>query len=76
MTINVSLDEKLIEKIDERAKAMYISRSAYISMALAEKMRQDDLVANIPEMISLMKDFKSDFDSSSLLDNGKDELKN
>lgn len=59
MRINVTLDESLVKSIDERAKAMYISRSAYISTALAEKMRQDDLMANLPKMFETFKEIKN-----------------
>lgn len=45
MRVNVSLSEELVKKIDERAKAMYISRSSYIAMALATKMQAEDMMS-------------------------------
>ena len=68
MRINDTLDESLVKSIDERAQAMYISRSAYISTALAEKMRQDDLMANLPKMFETFKEIKNSLDSRSLED--------
>lgn len=39
MKVNINLDDSLVKKVDERAKSMYVSRSAYICMALSEKMK-------------------------------------
>lgn len=73
MRISVNLDESLIEQIDKRAESMYISRSAYISTALAEKMRQDDLVANLPKMFDAFKEIKDSLDAQSLQDSSMKE---
>lgn len=70
MKINVNLDESLVKKIDERAKAMYISRSAYISTALSEKLRQDELVANLPKMFDTFEKIKDSLESQSGKGNG------
>lgn len=56
MRINVNLSEELIQKIDEKAKSMYISRSAYIATALAEKLQSDDVMNMLPEFTKVMKD--------------------
>lgn len=60
MKVNINLDDSLVKKVDERAKAMYVSRSAYICMALAEKMKQDDLVATLPKILASMESMKFD----------------
>lgn len=41
--INISVDDELLAKIDEMAKALYTNRSAYISMTMAQmlKIQQD-----------------------------------
>ena len=54
--VNVSLSEDLVKKIDERAKAMYISRSSYIAMALATKMQAEDMMSVLPELTKLAKE--------------------
>lgn len=37
-TINISMDEALIKKIDKAAKAQYSSRSDYLRMAVIDKL--------------------------------------
>ena len=41
--VQISIDEELLNKIDEMAKALYTNRSAYISMTMAQmlKIQQD-----------------------------------
>ena len=43
--INISMDDELLKKVDEMAKALYTNRSAYISMTIAQfiKIQQDAL---------------------------------
>lgn len=56
MRINITLSEELVSKIDERARAMYISRSAYIATALTQKMQADDAMTMLPELSKAMND--------------------
>lgn len=55
MRINVNISEELCQQVDERAKAMFVSRSAYISTALAQKMQADDAMKMLPEMAKTMQ---------------------
>lgn len=55
MRINVNISEELCRQIDERAKSMFLSRSAYISTALAQKMQADDAMKMLPEMAKTMQ---------------------
>jgi metal-responsive CopG/Arc/MetJ family transcriptional regulator len=55
MRVNINISEDLCKKVDERAKAMFISRSAYISTALAQKMQTDDAMNMLPEMAKTMQ---------------------
>jgi metal-responsive CopG/Arc/MetJ family transcriptional regulator len=54
--INITLSEELIKEIDQRAKAMYISRSAYIATALSQKMQADDAMLLLPELSKAIQD--------------------
>lgn len=56
MRINVNISEELCHQVDERAKAMFISRSAYISTALSQKMQADDAMRMLPEMAKTMQE--------------------
>lgn len=48
---NINLDEKLLKSVDEKAKSLSITRTAYISIALSEKLRNDVAFEKIPEML-------------------------
>lgn len=52
MRININMPDDLVKKVDERAKQMFVSRSAYISMAMSQKVQSDDLLDVLPEMRS------------------------
>lgn len=56
MRININLSEELLKQIDERAKALYISRSAYIATALSQKLQSDKMLDNMPELMQTMKE--------------------
>lgn len=56
MRLGINLPEELVKQIDERAKALYISRSAYIATALSQKMQADKLSDTMPELIKTMND--------------------
>ena len=56
MRINITISEELCKQVDERAKAMFISRSAYISTALSQKMQADDAMRMLPETAKTMQD--------------------
>ena len=55
MRININISEELLAQIDEKAKALYISRSAYIATALSQKLQNDKLMDSMPEMLKTMK---------------------
>ena len=42
MRCNVNIDEQLVKEIDEKAKSLHLSRSAYISMACSVYNRTID----------------------------------
>lgn len=57
MRYNVNLSEDLIEKVDKKAASLYMSRSAFISMCLSERLQRDELLEQMPEMLSVIKDY-------------------
>ena len=58
MRVNINMSEELVSKVDEIAKKMYVSRSAYIAMAVAAKMQQDNVIENIPDILNAMREMK------------------
>ncbi len=55
MRLGINVPEELVKQIDERANKMFISRSAYITMALSQKLQNDAILDNVPEMLEIMK---------------------
>lgn len=55
MRINITMNEELVKKIDEVASKIYVSRSAYIAFAVSQKIQQDKMLDNMPELMQTMK---------------------
>lgn len=68
MRINITLSEELVSKIDDRAKAMYITRSGYIATALTQKMQADDALLMLPELSKVMKEAMDKVQSAKIED--------
>ena len=59
MKVTVNIPNELLKEIDERAKSMYLSRSAYVTMTLSQRLQQDKVLDSMPEMLQALKDVKS-----------------
>lgn len=55
MRININMSEELINEIDVRAKNMWLSRSAYITMCVAEKIKTDDSIVVMGELMKKLQ---------------------
>lgn len=55
MKLGISLKDEIVGKIDQRTESLGISRSAFIAMAVTEKIRQDEMVDSIPEMLAMAR---------------------
>lgn len=55
MRISITMNEKLVKLVDEVAKKMYVSRSAYIAFAVSQKIQADKMFENMPELVQTMK---------------------
>lgn len=64
--LSITMSDDLVKKIDERAKSMYISRSAYIATALTQKMQADDALLMLPELSKVMKEAMDKVHSASI----------
>lgn len=42
LKVQISIDEELLKRIDEMAKALYTNRSAYISMTIAQAIKTQE----------------------------------
>ena len=55
MKVNISLDDKLVERIDNYADANYMSRSGLISFATSQYLNQADVMLMIKDMSLAMR---------------------
>jgi metal-responsive CopG/Arc/MetJ family transcriptional regulator len=55
MRVNMNIPDELLSQIDAKAKALYVNRTAWIVMALAQKLREEGLVDKMPDMVDIMK---------------------
>lgn len=55
MKVQVSLDEKLVERIDNYADANYMSRSGLISFATSQFLNQADVILMVKDMSLAMR---------------------
>ena len=72
MKINVSLDDKLIERIDHYVENYYMSRSSFVSLACTQFLNQSEVVFAIKDlslaMQKIAKDKKIDDESLERLE--------
>ena len=52
--INFVCPDDLLAKIDARAKALSVSRSAYMNMAVARQIETEEMTKSIPQMLEIM----------------------
>lgn len=55
MRVQVNLPEPVVEQADIKAKQLGLSRSAFISMAICERVRQDTVMDLMPQMLAGLK---------------------
>lgn len=56
MRVNINMDEELVKKVDEVAEKMFVSRSAYISFAVSQKLKSDEAMDNLPKIIQVINE--------------------
>lgn len=55
MKLQISLDEKLVERLDNYAEANYMTRSGLISFATTQYLNQADMILLIKDMSLAMR---------------------
>lgn len=56
---NISLPEYVVKTADRKAAELGISRSAFIATAIQFKVQYDDIMAQVPVMMDMLKDVRS-----------------
>jgi len=59
-TVSISLPEQLIEKIDNKSDEIGINRSAYVTTILFDYFKKEELMKNLPDMLSKMTNLTKD----------------
>lgn len=55
MKVNFNLPDELVAQIDERAKKMFITRTAWVITAISQKLQGDVMVEQLPEILRKMQ---------------------
>jgi len=59
-TVSISLPEQLIEKIDNKSNEIGINRSAYVTTILFDYFKKEELMKNLPDMLTKMTNLTKD----------------
>lgn len=58
MKIGVNMNPEIVARADRKAASMGLSRSAYITMCVANQMMQEDAMEKMPELMLMMRNMK------------------
>ena len=61
MNVTINLDKDLVERMDEVANKLHISRSAYISMTMSRAINSEKMNEQLPLMVTNFNEFMSKF---------------
>ena len=59
MNITINIDKDLVERIDDIANKLYLSRSAYISMTMSRAVNSEKMNEQLPLMVTNFNEFIS-----------------
>lgn len=60
MRVQMIIPDDLLKKVDQRAKALNLTRTAYVVMSLSMKIQQDELTEVLPQMQKFLSDHSED----------------
>lgn len=55
MRVSLYLSDDLVKQVDFAADSLHITRSAFISMAISQKLQSDAFITQLPDFIALVK---------------------
>lgn len=53
--INMLVPDHLLKEIDQRAKELNLTRTAFILSAISQKMQQDEMIRCMPQLLLAMQ---------------------
>lgn len=54
--VNFTIPEDLLEQMDKEASALHLNRSAYITVAISQKIQADEAMRNLPALIAKLNE--------------------
>lgn len=55
MKLSLYMADDLVKQVDAAADALHITRTAFISMAVSQKLQSDAFISQLPDFIALVK---------------------
>lgn len=55
MKVTISIADDILAKVDERAKKNFMSRSAFITQSVIQRMDADDAMTMMPDVLEALK---------------------
>lgn len=57
--INISIPDEVLHRVEEASKKLGLSRSAYLTMAASEKMKQEEALSTMQKFVDQMKNMSA-----------------
>ena len=58
MRINLNVPDELLAQVDDAAKAMYMTRTAWLIMAMQQRLQTDTVAKSLPMITEMYNDAK------------------
>lgn len=56
MKININVSDDLLKRIDDKAKSLNITRTAYICMSVSNQLNQDSMIDMLPKILDTLSE--------------------
>ena len=64
--INIILPIDLLEKVDNKAKSLYMTRTAYIIHSLINTLNSDEIIQSLPELKKVINLMQQDEENNNI----------
>ena len=64
--INIILPIDLLEKVDNKAKSLYMTRTAYIIHSLINTLNSDEIIQSLPELKKVINLMQQDEENKNI----------
>lgn len=58
MQLCLRMNDDLVQQMDKRAKELYMTRTAFVTMAVQQKLQGDTVIDLLPDMVRAIADEK------------------